>query len=288
MKACALNIPDILAKVLDTAQLVTKDDWLHKKVLFDIMELLSNVDFDRTATEISFDCLRKAYKILGSVDPYETQKKDQIDKIKPHLSGVSHWAKMQKDTFHTLLVLATVANSKNKLDLSKINDTNYLSELQTLKFGIHHYAQILADLDDAKSVLYILDNTTEALFDFLVIKELVKRGKEVKIVVRTAAILDDVTSLEAEYIGFDTITDVLDPGVDMLGVILSLASRKFQLAFYEADIVIAKGVANFETLCTCKRDVFFMLVGTGTRLPDYLNVELDELVLLKGGKDVNA
>lgn len=288
MKATALNIPDILSKVLDTAQLVTEDDWLHKKVLFDIMELLSDIDFDRTATEISFDCLRKAYKVLGSSDPYEQVKRDKIDQLKPKMAEVEVFVAAQKDPFHTLLTLAAAANHQAGLGLDGGDVQTVLTTALDEKFGIHHYAQILADLDEAQSVLYILDNAAEALFDYLVVKELVARGKEVSVAVRSEAILNDATMSEADYIGFEDIADVINPGADMLGVILSLANRKFQAAFYEADVVIAKGTANFETLCTCKRDVFFLLVGTGTCLPDYLNVELDELVLLKGGKDVNA
>jgi uncharacterized protein with ATP-grasp and redox domains len=286
MKACALNIPNILARVLATAQLVTEDDWLHKKVLFDIMELLSTIDFDRTATEVSFDCLRKAYKILGSADPYVEQKKLAIDDVVAHRVAVEQWLETQKDPFHSMLALATAANRHMSSPFDR--EAFITLAMDDATFGIHHYVQLLTDLDEAQSVLYILDNSDEAVFDYFVVKELVKRGKEVTVAVRSEAILDDATCSEAEYIGFEDIADVITPGADMLGIILSLANRKFQSSFYEADLVIAKGVANFETLCTCKRDVYFMLVGTGTRLPDYLNVELDELVLLKGGKDVNA
>ena len=44
MKASAVNIPEILNKVLDTARLVTADDWLHKKVLFDIKIAAEHLD----------------------------------------------------------------------------------------------------------------------------------------------------------------------------------------------------------------------------------------------------
>ena len=45
----------------------------------------------------------------------------------------------------------------------------------------------------------------------------------------------------------------------MLGVVLSYASAQFRERFKSADMVVAKGQANYETLAGAERDVFFLL-----------------------------
>ncbi len=47
-------------------------------------------------------------------------------------------------------------------------------------------------------------------------------------------------------------------GVDSPGVILENCSPEFRDLFTLCDLVIAKGQANYETLCDCGREIFFL------------------------------
>jgi uncharacterized protein with ATP-grasp and redox domains len=109
----------------------------------------------------------------------------------------------------------------------------------------------------AKSVLYVLDNAGEIVLDRLLVEQM--KRKDVTCVVRAAPVLNDVTLDDAVAVGLDKIARVVDPGVPMLGLVLNLASAELQDRFRDADLVIAKGQANFETLCDADREVYFLL-----------------------------
>jgi uncharacterized protein with ATP-grasp and redox domains len=72
-------------------------------------------------------------------------------------------------------------------------------------------------------------------------------------------VLNDVTRGEAEELTFSEISTIVDPGRPMLGVVLNNASAQFRELFKSAEMVIAKGQANFETLSGVDRDIFFLL-----------------------------
>jgi len=54
---------------------------------------------------------------------------------------------------------------------------------------------------------------------------------------------------DAEVVGMtEEANEVITTGADSIGVNLSETSEKFNAAFYESNIIIAKGMANWETL----------------------------------------
>jgi uncharacterized protein with ATP-grasp and redox domains len=78
-------------------------------------------------------------------------------------------------------------------------------------------------------------------------------------VVRDRPILNDVTVEDARAVGLLDIVDVLPNGSDAPGTILDDCSEATRTRFAEADLVIAKGQGNFETLSGASRSVFFLL-----------------------------
>ena len=100
----------------------------------------------------------------------------------------------------------------------------------------------------APRVLYLLDNAGEAVFDREVMRSLTHRGTKVTAVVRQDAVLNDVTPREAERLGLfevATVTTTRSPGYGLSAFVDSDWSATL---FGAADIVIAKGVANLESL----------------------------------------
>jgi uncharacterized protein with ATP-grasp and redox domains len=63
---------------------------------------------------------------------------------------------------------------------------------------------------------------------------------------------------DARAIGLTDIAAVIDNGSDAPGTILDDCSPAFQRRFAEADLVIAKGQGNFESLSDAPRPVFIL------------------------------
>ena len=129
-----------------------------------------------------------------------------------------------------------------------------------------------------RRVLYILDNAGEIVFDRLLIEELA--AHDVIACVRGGPIINDVTLDDSEQVGLTKIVPVITTGSDAVGIEWSEASPEFRQAFAAADLVIAKGPANFETLADSPGNVYFILKAKCPCVAQELGVMLGQVVIV--------
>ncbi len=99
-------------------------------------------------------------------------------------------------------------------------------------------------------VVYITDNCGEIVLDRLLIGHLVDRGARVTVAVRDGPILNDATLEDARALGLDRLVGCLTTtgGGSEIGVPLDRIPPDLGEAIERADLVIAKGMANYESL----------------------------------------
>ena len=107
----------------------------------------------------------------------------------------------------------------------------------------------------AKSIFYMLDNCGEAVFDRLLLE---KFPGKITLGVRGDFILNDITRHELADSGLADYP-VVDTGDATPGVSLKRASKEFLENMRNADIVIAKGQGNYETLDVYDRPIVHLL-----------------------------
>lgn len=124
------------------------------------------------------------------------------------------------------------------------------------------YAHFQSDLVAAKSVVYVSDNAGEIVLDKLLIEVLQARYPQTKLtlLVRGAPTLNDATMEDAEAVGLAALLPVVGNGSDMPGTVWEEISAKARCLLQSADVIIAKGQANFETLSGCGLNVYFLLL----------------------------
>ena len=67
---------------------------------------------------------------------------------------------------------------------------------------------------------------------------------------------------DAEEVGMGEVAEVIDNGDCVLGTLLYRTSEEFNRHFYNADVIIAKGMGNYEGLHGCDRgNIWFMLIA---------------------------
>jgi hypothetical protein len=98
----------------------------------------------------------------------------------------------------------------------------------------------------AQSILYLTDNAGEIVFDRVLIEQLPR--DRVTVAVRGRPAINDATREDAAAAALQEIAEVIDNGSAIPGTVLSDCSSEFRRRFAEADLVIAKGQGNFETL----------------------------------------
>ncbi len=97
--------------------------------------------------------------------------------------------------------------------------------------------------------LLLTDNAGEIAFDRLVVRELHRLGCVVTVAVKAGPSLNDALMEDAEAVGMIQEADeVITTGADAIGVNLAETSEEFNAHFYGSDVIIAKGMANWETL----------------------------------------
>jgi hypothetical protein len=98
----------------------------------------------------------------------------------------------------------------------------------------------------APDVLYVHDNVGEIALDAVLIRELRRHGCRVTSAARSGPITSDATLDDARAVGLDQAADrLILAGPDTLGISFHEMSDDLRAALATADLVIAKGQANY-------------------------------------------
>jgi uncharacterized protein with ATP-grasp and redox domains len=97
--------------------------------------------------------------------------------------------------------------------------------------------------------------------------------------VRGNPIINDVTLREAYEAGIEKICSVMDSGVPTPGFVYDLASEEAKKMFDTADLVLAKGMGNYECMTPQQRsDICFLLKVKCSVVARSLNREIGDIV----------
>ena len=109
----------------------------------------------------------------------------------------------------------------------------------------------------ANSILILGDNAGETVFDKLFIENVKTNGK-IYYAAKASPIINDATINDALNVGLDNVSEIISNGTNAPGTLLGSCSQEFIDIYNKADVVIAKGQANFETLNNEKRKIYFL------------------------------
>ena len=123
------------------------------------------------------------------------------------------------------------------------------------------YADLQADLSGARRLTFLTDNCGEIVMDKLLVQTLRRlySNLEITVIVRGGQVLNDATMEDALQVGFDRLEGVtlMDNGDRLAGTDLTRISPEAHTAITKADLVIAKGQGNYETLQGCGLNIYY-------------------------------
>lgn len=140
--------------------------------------------------------------------------------------------------------------------------TSLLEQAGTNPVDEAEYQALRQELGCARRALYITDNCGEIVLDKLLIQQLRKAFPQVTVtvMVRGGAVLNDATMEDAIQVGLTDIAAVVDNGNNIAGTCLEELSPEAMAALDGADVILAKGQANFETLRKCGRNIYYLFM----------------------------
>jgi len=257
MKSQLLCIPCTVRTAYDIAVKATEDRDLQRKIVHETLRWLAEKRdiTEETPPRLHTYVQRLAREITGNDDPFRELKwkSNEIALKVMHVLERRCRKRRFEDAFR-LAVLGTICG--NTIDFEVEGHRFSMSELENnlLKcldgnLAIDDTSKLMDLLSKSKRILYLLDNSGEIVFDqFLMrmIKE--KYPVEIFAAVKSGPILNDATLNDAEQIGLGKVAEVITTGNDHIGINLDESSEEFLQCLREADLIIAKGQGNYESI----------------------------------------
>lgn len=119
------------------------------------------------------------------------------------------------------------------------------------------YQSLCQELSHGRELLYLTDNAGEIVFDRLLAEQIHKKYPNLQITfcVRGGPAANDATREDAQIVGIPF--PVIDNGNTVGGTELSLLGQQAKQAMDRADVILAKGMGNTETLLGRGYNVYY-------------------------------
>ena len=171
----------------------------------------------------------------------------QIEKAKDPI-----YAALQLSILGNYLDFAALAGKVRFEDLERM-----LEQAENYDLSGPHYDRFLQGLKTAKSFVLITDNAGEVVFDRVLAETIHRFYPEVNItfLVRGGPANNDALREDADIVGIPF--PVEDSGLCVGGTPLHQISEKARILLQNADMILAKGMGNTESLYNCGLPVYY-------------------------------
>jgi uncharacterized protein with ATP-grasp and redox domains len=208
---------------------------------------------DVCSASVATEVHRETYRIIGNNDPYKALKRKSNEVALELYPAAERFVGASKNPLRDAFLCAILGNV---LDFGIGTGYDHPSKLKKefknlLAEGLGHddTTKIRRMLGKAETVFYLADNCGEVVLDRLALKELKKFDLDLTLVVKEEPILTDVTRKDIKGLGIEKIVDrVIEAPGFAVGIDLRSLRGAFGRLLRDADLVIAKGMANFEAL----------------------------------------
>lgn len=226
-----------------------------------------------------------AKEISGNDDPY-AKEKSEFNKISQQLIeefSLIDRIKNSDDPVDTAIRLSIAGNIIDfslgiDIDKDSVRDSIENSLIKNM-YGIDS-AEFMKKVFEADKILMLADNAGEIVFDKLLLKVLPM--DKITYVVKGGAIVNDATMKDVEEVGIEKLVKVVDNGTAIQGTELRACSEEFLKLFDEADLIISKGQANYESLESINhKEIIFLLRAKCKTISDMIGCEVGDFVSIK-------
>jgi hypothetical protein len=203
---------------------------------------------ESSSPQIANQILREIRHLANVEDPYADFKSREMAQARKIFS------QLKDQTADNLRSHANLAALGNSLDFFH-NPVDALADIpHQFSNGFSFYCDNLDQLEaflanKPQRILYLTDNAGEIYFDIPFYDYLKQYCRRLYLVVKGGPALNDLTRAELQSAKLeDRFDTVADTGTDGAGIDWDNVSMEFLDLFASADLIISKGMANFETL----------------------------------------
>lgn len=257
------------------------DESLRSAITGYVDQALHDADFTLSPPVIARPLYEEMARIANKADLYDEQKALATRQARLYLPFCEESITQSGDPFLAILKTAVVGNVIDLAAEVSFDLHEAIHSVYDTPFARDDSNILKERLSTAKTLLYIGDNAGEHLFDALAIKHLKTIYPDLQIfyMVRGNPIINDVTMNEATEAGLDRECSLIDSGVPTPGFVYELATSEAQNLFDHADLILAKGMGNYECMSPQRRaDICFLLKVKCSVVAESLHRRIGDIV----------
>lgn len=254
-----MRVSESCAKCLFDRQkhLTTNSDYLEE-----ISQIIKNRDKDDTSPYLVYRFTQVYETYFGRKASYEDVKKKYNDLVLSMENHIRQRIERDDNPLAKALVYARAGNYIDFGAMNSVDETAFLTLLEETTWNeaeTEVFSSFVRQCENAKQFLLIADNCGEIVLDKLFLEQLHKRfpGMELSVLVRGEEVLNDATAADAAYVGIDKVAKVITNELPIAGTIYDMLPKEAKQAVDQADVILAKGQGNYESLNGQGRHIFF-------------------------------
>ena len=275
----------IYKQTLNLTKRLGLDENKASEILRGVGGILSKYGLNVTPPEIAAEVYEFISKATGIEDPFSKEKEAAIKEALKFKDILKKRLEESKDRLYDACKIAVAGNV---IDLGVHQEYDLQEELRNIfniNFKHNDYDVFIEQLKKAKNIVYLGDNAGENVFDEILIKELKNYVSDIYYFTRGKPVINDITVKDLKGLEINNLAEVINSGVDTPGFHLNRADKKAKELFFEADLVISKGMGNFECLFgECEREVFYLFKVKCEVVARACGADVGDYVFLKNNK----
>lgn len=277
-------LPCVVNQVVKVANITNVDK--KEELLREVFTYLSKIDFEITTPEIIGEIFGMIKKHTNNPDPYKETRNYYNTLFLKLLPEFEKKIEQAENSFQLAVRYAIVGNI---IDFNPIHNTlledifDYFEKMEEIELAIDDSKTLKGDILNAKILLYLGDNCGEICMDKILLKKIKELNPTIKILfgVRGKPVVNDSISEDAYAVGINQYAEVIDNGDGSLGTVLNRTSPEFKEVYKKADVVIAKGQANYECLSEENKNIYFLLMTKCDVIANDIGVEQKKMICMK-------
>lgn len=201
-------------------------------------------------------------------------KEEEYDAIKKHFNSLMltiepRLQEMVQQATDPLVRAIQYAMAGNFIDFGALENVDEEKLLQMLdaadrtKLNLKTVEKLRCEILNAKRIVYFTDNCGEIVADKVLLATIRKMNPSlyITVIVRGQNVLNDATEDDAAQIGLHEVADeIFGNGTRIAGTVLTRVNERTVSATRVADVLIAKGQGNYESLCGCGLNLYYIFM----------------------------
>ena len=288
MKISSTCVPCLIKRIIFEAEQSNADEETKTKAIQTACAMIASLyDPSKVSARVATVIHRRIYDILENNDPYADLKKESNRVALSLVDRVDEFIKQAEDPLKMSMICSIVGNTLDFGIEGASNNPARLTELfeDLVSEGLGHddSEKVKDILTKSNRIVLFTDNCGEIVFDKLFIRELklFNPDLQISLVVKGEPVLSDATMKEAVDLGFEDVVDeMFTTGCFAVGVDFKKLPPKVLQRLKDADLIVCKGMANFESFSeTDFFPIVFLLRTKCNPIASAMNVAQDRNII---------